>query len=163
MYKRTATVHAHNKFPLKKEQGLGPVQQETGAGTRLLQIPSLIAGLTAEKSHLWLRVAVAVRHSFRSNGINLLQLLFRKPDLERSCIFFQVFAALRTRDGHNILSAGQKPGKGQLGRRTALSGGQLTDLLHEVNVLLEVVSLEAGRPAAVIIFPKVFEAFDLTG
>src|SRR5439155_8135522 len=78
-------------------------------------------------------------------------------DVECSDVLLEVLASLRARDRHEVLPLRQHPRQRQLARRTAPLPRDLFHPLHEVQVLLEVLALETGIVAAVLVGRQVCE------
>src|SRR5438445_1738541 len=108
-------------------------------------------------------VALAGGRSFRGRGVDPLQVFRAEAELESGGVFLQVVAALGARDGDDVGTPGEEPGQGQLAGCGVLLTGDLLDAVDEPEVLLEVLALEAGRVAAVIVGGQVLEAAEAAG
>src|SRR3954471_14803907 len=108
-------------------------------------------------------VAPPAGRAFRRRLLDPPQVLAREGDPERGHVLLQVFAALGAGDGYDALPLGQEPGQGQLGRRHVLRGGDLLHSLHELQVLLEVLSLEPRPLATPVVLWQILEAAQLAG
>ena len=80
-----------------------------------------------------------------------LQVIWGEGDPAGSDILLQVHPPLRARNGHDILPLRQQPGQRQLPCRDVLLFGQAAHLGHELQIALEVLSLEAWIGASEIV------------
>ena len=67
----------------------------------------------------------------------------------------------RSGDGHDVLALRQYPSERELRWRAAFFLRQHFHLVHQPQILLEVLALKAGRVAAIVVRIKVVDAFDL--
>src|SRR5260370_2647717 len=70
---------------------------------------------------------------------------------------------LGTRNGHDVRPFREQPGKRELTRRAALLARQLLHPAHEIEILLEILALEARMILAPVAFLDVLRPFDLAG
>src|SRR5262249_49837580 len=85
------------------------------------------------------------------------------PDVERAEVLLQVRAPLRARDRDDVVALREDPRERELRGPAALLRGELLHAADEVEVLLEVVALEARRHPPVVVGREVLEALDLPG
>src|SRR5205823_5182812 len=72
-------------------------------------------------------------------------------------------AALGPGDGNDVLAAREHPGERKLGRRRLLLARELLDALHQLEVAVEVLSLEAGAVPAPVVCGNVLGLAELAG
>jgi hypothetical protein len=58
-------------------------------------------------------------------------------------VLFEVLAAFGARDGNDVVALGKEPRQRELAARHVLLGGDLVHALHQLEVLIEVLALEA--------------------
>src|SRR5204862_3579835 len=89
------------------------------------------------------RIALARRRARRNDAIDAREILRRELHVERAQILFEILAALRARDGNDVAALRKHPCQCQLRRRAVLLGRDPVDLIDELQVLREIVSLES--------------------
>src|SRR5437867_669370 len=99
----------------------------------------------------------------RHDGVDRRQVLGRERDRERARVLLEVRPPLGPRDGDDVLALREHPGERELRGLAALARRERFEVAHEVEILLEVLALEAGREAAVVVGREVLEALDLPG
>src|SRR5207245_11482837 len=87
----------------------------------------------------------------------------RGPDLQGRGVLFQVLAPPGPRDGNDVLAAREHPGERKLGRSRLLLARELLDALHQLEVAVEVPSLEAGAVPAPVVCGNVLGLAELAG
>src|SRR5207247_8215957 len=91
------------------------------------------------------------------------QVLRRERYLQRAQVLLEVRASLRAGNGDDVFSLREDPCQRELRGPAALAGGHLADARDEVEILLEVLALEARRQTAVVVGRQILEARDLSG
>src|SRR3989475_10509698 len=99
----------------------------------------------------------------RHDRVDRRQVLGRERDRERARVLLEVRPPLGPRDGDDVLALREHPGERELRGLAALARREPLEVAHEVEILLEVLALEAGREAAVVVGREVLEALDLPG
>src|SRR5262249_52404909 len=112
-------------------------------------------GSAVHRAHVL--IALPAGRAFRCRLVDPLQVLARQGDPERGHVLLQVLAALGARDGNDALPLGQEPRQGQLGRRHLLRGGDLPYPVHELQVLLEILSLKPRPMATPVVLWQILE------
>ncbi len=85
-----------------------------------------------------------------------------KFHIQRSDIFFEIFAAFGARNRDDVFTLGKQPCKSQLPRCALLFLCEQFDPSDEVEVLLKIFPLKAWRHAAVIIGGEIIKFLDLS-
>src|SRR5262245_44373716 len=124
--------------------------------------PAWGGGLPVDPLHCLSVVPRPGRGTHRQDGVDLPQVIRRQAHLDRAEVVIEVFDPLCARNRHDVLPLRQYPRQGKLARRAALGRCELLDLPDQVEVLLEVFALEAGRVAPVIVGRQVVECFELS-
>ena len=83
--------------------------------------------------------------------------------LGRADVLLQIAAPLGARDRHDVLALRQHPGERQLPGVQPLRRRDRLDPRHEVEVLLEVLALEARRLPAPVVGLEIVGRADLAG
>src|SRR5215470_15954968 len=86
-----------------------------------------------------------------------------EPNFQRGHVLVHPALALGAGDGNDVRSLSEEPGEHELGRRAALLGREFLDAVHELDVVLEVLLLEARVVAASIALGDVLELLELSG
>src|SRR5512135_3387715 len=121
----------------------------------------MAVGSEAHRTHVL--VACPAGRAFRCRLVDPFQVLARQGDPERYHVLLQIFAALGAGDRNDALPLGQEPRQGQLGWRHVFRGGDLLHSIHELQVLLEVLSLEPRPLATPVVRWQILEAAQLAG
>src|SRR5512146_2369487 len=108
-------------------------------------------------------VAVAGGAALRERRVDARQFGRAERDGNRCSILLQVLAALGAGDGHDIPALVQEPGERDLGSRDAPLSGDALHRLHEIQVLPEVLTLEARHVAPPIVGREIVELPESTG
>src|SRR5689334_18416910 len=119
--------------------------------------------LKADALHAGFRVARACSGAWRDDLVDAREVLPREPHVESADILLQVLATLGAGDRHDVVALRQHPGERELRGRAALLPCHGLDLAHEVEVLLEVLALEARRGTAEIVRLQIVDGLDLPG
>lgn len=117
--------------------------------------------LAVEQRHLFFHITRAVNDILGADLIDSFEVLLHEKDISRGRIFLQVLDTLRTRDRQRPV--GNRPGNGQLGWCTVLLHRDLLNLVDNLNVFPEVVSLEPRHPSAKIVGGQILESAKLAG
>ena len=99
----------------------------------------------------------------RKDFVQAGEVLLREIQGRGFGVFFQIFSALGARNGDDVVSLRHHPGESELRRLASFFDGEFVDLVNEVEILLEIFALEAGRVSAVIVGSEIFKALDLSG
>src|SRR5262249_60401318 len=83
--------------------------------------------------------------------LDLRQVLPAEVDVERPEVLREVLAALGSRDGHHVVALRHHPRERELTRSASLAARERTHLLDQLQVLLEILPLEAGGVAAEVV------------
>src|SRR5215217_1463653 len=97
--------------------------------------------LAVDAAHV--RVTIPGCHALRGGFVDARQVLVCQLYRRRSGILLQVLAPFSTGDRHDVLSLVKQPRERELARRNALLLRYLPDLVYQLQVLLEVLTLEA--------------------
>src|SRR5205807_1188839 len=93
----------------------------------------------------------------------LRQVVGREADLYGAEVVVEVLDLLRAGDRDDVLPLGQHPGESKLARRAPLRGRHALDLFYQLQVLPEVLALEPGRVAAVVVGRQVVDGLETSG
>src|SRR5437870_5762795 len=93
----------------------------------------------------------------------MAQIIRSQREIESGEILFQIFATLGPGDGNDVVALRTDPRQSLLGRRAVFFRSDLLNATHEIEILLEILSLETRRGAAEIFGTKVFKALYLPG
>src|SRR5262245_66401251 len=74
-----------------------------------------------------------------------------------------VLAALGSRNGNDVITLCQHPGKGKLSWRAAFSGSKSPDPLNQFYIPTEILPLETRHATPPIIVGKIFHTHDFCG
>src|SRR5512132_4255788 len=91
------------------------------------------------------------------------QVFPREPYLQRAEVLLEILPPLGSRDGHDVVPLRHHPRQGQLPGRAPLLPRERSDLLHQLQILLERLTLEAGVVAAEVVLPEISRGADLAG
>src|SRR5919199_212623 len=108
-----------------------------------------VRGSAVDAAHVG--VTIPGCHALWGGFVDTPQVLIRQLYRRRSGILLQVLAPFSTRDRHDVLSLVQQPRQRELTRLNALLLRYLPDSFDQLQVLLEVLALEAGGIAAVVV------------
>ncbi len=95
--------------------------------------------------------------------VELFEVVLVQPNHQRPEIVLQMLAALGSRNRNHVVSTREDPGQGELGRAAALFVGLGFDPLHELEVPLEVLTLEARMKQPLVDGFKLLGAGNLAG
>src|SRR5688500_17201397 len=95
--------------------------------------------------------------------LDVTQFILRQRDIQRAEVFLEELPALRSRDRNDVLALRQQPGERELRWRATLLAREVLDAAHQVEVLLEVLSLESGIDAAIVVRRQVLERPEAAG
>jgi hypothetical protein len=109
------------------------------------------------------RVALARRRADRCDLVDAAQVVVIEAYVERSEVLLEIAQPLGAGDRDDVVTPGQQPGERQLPRRRALLRGDLVDLVDEIEVSLEVLSLEPWVLAAEVTGLEVVDRANLAG
>ena len=94
---------------------------------------------------------------------DFLVLLIAQLHLQRSQVFFEILDLLRPRDRDDILPLPHQPRQRQLPGGTPFLLCNCPKLIHQLQVLLEVLPLEARGHASKVVLVEIIRATDLAG
>src|SRR5580658_2922704 len=83
--------------------------------------------------------------------------------IQSANILLEIGSPFRTGDRHDVLTLRENPGQSQLRSLAALLPGKLFDPLHQMEIALEILALEARGHAAKVVRSQVVELLDLPG
>src|ERR687893_539186 len=118
-------------------------------------------GLSVYGAHV--RVALAGGGALRGSLFDAPEVLVSKRDLHRGDVLLQILAAFGAGDGDYILPLVQQPCQRKLAGGHAFFVRYLFDPIDQLQVLLEVLALEARRGAPEVALRQVLEPLDLPG
>ena len=121
------------------------------------------SALSINRPHPRLVIPRPLRHALGRDLLDLLQIARRELHLEGADVFLEILPLLRPGDRHDVLALRQHPRERELGRRALLPPRDLLDVRHQVEVLLEVVALEARGVPAVVVGREVVEGAEPAG
>jgi hypothetical protein len=119
--------------------------------------------LSVHDFHHVLGIAIARGCAGGEDFVEPTQVVRAKLYVESGNIFLQILAPLGTGDGDDVVVLRQHPRQRKLRRLAAFLLRDLLDFVYEVEILLEVFSLETGRESAVVVRGEIFEALELSG
>src|SRR3954451_12640082 len=127
--------------------------RSTTIGTR-----GMVRNLAVDRAHH--RFGVPRARGLRQRVGDRAPLVTGQLHVGRRHVLLEVGAALRAGDGDDVLALVQHPGERELARGHALVGGELLEPADEVEVLLEVLALEARREATVVVLGEIVGGLD---
>src|SRR5215211_8671558 len=120
-----------------------------------------VGGLSVNGAHI--RISLTGSGTLWGNLVYARELLVGKRDSDRGDVLLQIFSALGAWDRHDILSLVQQPCQGKLAGGYAFFVRYLFDPIDQLQVLVEVLALEARRGAPEVAFRQVLESLNLPG
>jgi hypothetical protein len=95
-----------------------------------------------DHGHHHFGVAGTGSDAFRGDFVDAAKIVGREFHVERSNIFFEIFATLGAGDRNDVLALRKEPCKSELRRRAVFFAGDGFDARHQIEVLVEIFSLE---------------------
>src|ERR1051326_9601950 len=105
--------------------------------------PTADAGLEIDHPHAALRVTKPRSDTARSDGVDARKIIGREADVHGAHIFLEVSHALGAGNRHDVSPTREEPRQSELRGRAPFLSRELLDVIHEIEVLLEVLTLEA--------------------
>jgi len=103
------------------------------------------------------------RHAQRESSIQPAKLFRRQRNFQCPDIFFQIARVLGSRYGDNIFTLGEHPGQSRLRRRTADLYRKLLYRFSKMQVVFEVLALEARVVTPPVVLGNIFRCFEAPG
>src|SRR3954468_10852306 len=119
--------------------------------------------LSVDGLHAPRRIPLPRRDPLRRHLVYLLQVGRSDLDLEGRQVLVEVLPPLGAEERHDILALRRDPGQRELARAALLPPGDLLHPCDQVEVLLEILALEAGMIAAVVVGLEVLDATVASG
>src|SRR5690349_18128273 len=112
------------------------------------------ARLAVDRFHSALVVALARRGARRQNLIEALEVGVGQLHVHRADILVEILDVLGAGDRNDVIALREHPGESELRGGAALLLGHRFDLADELDVLLEILALEARVVLAEVVFGK---------
>src|SRR3954447_22673962 len=140
--------------PLARRQNLarlrGPRQRPVDEGR-----------LAVDRRHGLSVIALARSRAGRQDPVEAVDLFLRQFDVERDDILVEIAPMFGTGDGHHVVALGEHPGERELSGGATLFPRHRLDLVDELDVLLEILALEARVVLAEIALAEIARRLDL--
>src|SRR5207302_1399469 len=120
-------------------------------------------GLQVHPLHGGGRVPRARGDALRGHLVDATQVVLGQLHPHRSRVLLQVLALLGAWDGHDVLSLREQPRERELRRSAALLRRDLAHPLHELQVPLEILTLEPRMVAPVVVRRQVLVPLEAPG
>src|SRR5580658_3875574 len=98
-----------------------------------------------------LRISRPGRRAMRRDLVYPAQILRRERNAHSAGILLKILPALSPRNRDDVFTLRKEPGQRKLARRALFFFRDVLDTRHEVEILLEVFSLETRRKSPVIV------------
>ncbi len=118
--------------------------------------------LAVYRRHGLCRITFAGSGAGWQDGVDLPQLLRCQFDPGSAEVFFEVVEPLCSRDRHDVIPLREDPGEGELARGAIPGSRQGLDLLHKVEILLEIFALESRTVAPEVVSGEVVDRLECT-
>ena len=108
-----------------------------------------------DERHHWLGIAFALGDAGRKQLVDLRQFVGAEAHVESTQVVLEITDTLCAGNGNDVFALGQHPGKGQLRRRATLPFRQILDVLSQLKIPRERLSLKTGVRMPPVILGKV--------
>src|SRR5512140_1597827 len=88
-------------------------------------------------------IAVAGGGALRCDLVDALEICARERHADGAYVLLEILAALGAGNGNHVVALREHPRKRELRGRASLLGGEPLDVAHQLEILLEVLALEA--------------------
>src|SRR5260221_14793787 len=122
-----------------------------------------VACSAVDGGHHCFGIALAGGSAVGGAFVDAAQVLRRQFYFQGADVFFQIFSALGSGNGDDVLALRQEPGQSQMAWGALFFLGDFFHGAYQCQVLLKIFSWESRRISPLVVWTKIFKSFYFSG